>query len=177
MANGNGQGVQAKLWAMADALRNNMDAAEYTRPTSRKRPPSPCWSRLRCYRRIGSRCDQRLPGSVAMQPDREIKPLGGQSQPLLRFCRSQNCSFLLHYLDEADVFRTSRAIQGYTGGSHVEHTSPLYPEDSSRGFSSSLKCCRSKRPRPAEQRFREMRSGLRDWPRNICLWAAGQRIL
>ena len=29
MANGNGQGVEAKLWAMADALRNNMDAAEY----------------------------------------------------------------------------------------------------------------------------------------------------
>lgn len=29
MANGNAQGVEAKLWAMADALRNNMDAAEY----------------------------------------------------------------------------------------------------------------------------------------------------
>lgn len=29
MANGNGPGVEAKLWAMADALRNNMDAAEY----------------------------------------------------------------------------------------------------------------------------------------------------
>ncbi len=29
MPNGNGQGVEAKLWAMADALRNNMDAAEY----------------------------------------------------------------------------------------------------------------------------------------------------
>ena len=29
MANGNDQGVEAKLWAMADALRNNMDAAEY----------------------------------------------------------------------------------------------------------------------------------------------------
>ena len=29
MANGNTQGVEAKLWAMADALRNNMDAAEY----------------------------------------------------------------------------------------------------------------------------------------------------
>jgi type I restriction enzyme M protein len=29
VANGNGQGVEAKLWAMADALRNNMDAAEY----------------------------------------------------------------------------------------------------------------------------------------------------
>ena len=29
MVNGNGQGVEAKLWAMADALRNNMDAAEY----------------------------------------------------------------------------------------------------------------------------------------------------
>jgi type I restriction enzyme M protein len=27
--NDNGQGVEAKLWAMADALRNNMDAAEY----------------------------------------------------------------------------------------------------------------------------------------------------
>jgi type I restriction enzyme M protein len=29
VANGNGPGVEAKLWAMADALRNNMDAAEY----------------------------------------------------------------------------------------------------------------------------------------------------
>ena len=29
MGNGNTQGVEAKLWAMADALRNNMDAAEY----------------------------------------------------------------------------------------------------------------------------------------------------
>jgi len=29
VANGNTQGVEAKLWAMADALRNNMDAAEY----------------------------------------------------------------------------------------------------------------------------------------------------
>jgi type I restriction enzyme M protein len=29
VANGNNQGVEAKLWAMADALRNNMDAAEY----------------------------------------------------------------------------------------------------------------------------------------------------
>ena len=29
MPNGNGQGVEAKLWSMADALRNNMDAAEY----------------------------------------------------------------------------------------------------------------------------------------------------
>jgi len=29
VANGNGQDVEAKLWAMADALRNNMDAAEY----------------------------------------------------------------------------------------------------------------------------------------------------
>jgi type I restriction enzyme M protein len=29
VVNGNGQGVEAKLWAMADALRNNMDAAEY----------------------------------------------------------------------------------------------------------------------------------------------------
>ena len=29
VANGNGQDVEAKLWAMADALRNNIDAAEY----------------------------------------------------------------------------------------------------------------------------------------------------
>ena len=29
MPNGNAEGVEAKLWAMADALRNNMDAAEY----------------------------------------------------------------------------------------------------------------------------------------------------
>ncbi len=29
MANDSTQGVEAKLWAMADALRNNMDAAEY----------------------------------------------------------------------------------------------------------------------------------------------------
>src|SRR5437660_4104098 len=27
--NGNGLGFEAKLWAAADALRNNMDAAEY----------------------------------------------------------------------------------------------------------------------------------------------------
>ncbi|MHB8059578.1 MAG: type I restriction-modification system subunit M N-terminal domain-containing protein, partial [Gaiellaceae bacterium] len=26
---GNGQSLEAKLWSMADALRNNMDAAEY----------------------------------------------------------------------------------------------------------------------------------------------------
>ena len=29
MANGTESGFEAKLWAMADALRNNMDAAEY----------------------------------------------------------------------------------------------------------------------------------------------------